>query len=486
MNNLIELLKQHVSVIVLNGETSYLPEKGIALNNFYPIFLSILKAKPNLIEGLENHLNPRLGDLFTSHPVLKSQFLDAIRGNAPASEIESVLSKSILPTLGFLENQAGSSDPDTVVHFIDTQQDAVHSALPSWAGTLLAALGVNTAMGQTAQPSSEITERAPVQEKKTTSLLPIIAIILLGLIAAFWFKACSDKNKQKDMVPAVQSEVSHPAFLQLSTNDKGEMVSCQIYINNQSYIDILQQQIKLIFNHPIGCGALAEASYHTVYIDQDAIPSVLKLIQGTPNVSLNWVGDQLSIQSANPADAERLAGEIKKLAKNMNIMVQKPADISTSVNNSITDAQKALAAINPDTIRALDVATALNMQIINFATASSEIPDVNKSILDQAAALMQRAPQVKLTVTGHTDATGNAEANKKLSQTRAQAVVDYLISKGVDPAQLQAVGMGQEKPIADNSTAEGQFKNRRIEFEVLNTDTGVMRKIDNDGVKTKP
>lgn len=53
---------------------------------------------------------------------------------------------------------------------------------------------------------------------------------------------------------------------------------------------------------------------------------------------------------------------------------------------------------------------------------------------------------------------GNAEANKALSQERAQAVVDYLVSKGVDPAQLQAVGYGQEKPVAENSTKEGQFK----------------------------
>ncbi len=52
----------------------------------------------------------------------------------------------------------------------------------------------------------------------------------------------------------------------------------------------------------------------------------------------------------------------------------------------------ALAEINPEQVRALDVATALNLQIINFDTASSTIPDVNKSILDQAAALMQKAP----------------------------------------------------------------------------------------------
>ena len=125
------------------------------------------------------------------------------------------------------------------------------------------------------------------------------------------------------------------------------------------------------------------------------------------------------------------------------------------------------------------------MQIINFATASSEIPDVNKSILDQAAALLKRASNVHLKVVGHTDASGDAAKNKTLSQDRAQAIVNYLTAQGVDPAQLQAVGVGAEQPRADNETEEGRFKNRRIEFEVLNTDTGVVRSVDDEGIQKK-
>lgn len=75
--------------------------------------------------------------------------------------------------------------------------------------------------------------------------------------------------------------------------------------------------------------------------------------------------------------------------------------------------------------------------------------------------------------------------NKALSQKRAQAVVDYLVKQGVDPAQLQAVGYGSQQPVADNATPEGQFKNRRIEFEVLNTETGIVRAVDNEGVVEK-
>lgn len=196
----------------------------------------------------------------------------------------------------------------------------------------------------------------------------------------------------------------------------------------------------------------------------------------------------MSIQAANSSDAQQLAAKIQPLVRNMTVMTQAaadtamPIDTNAAITTGNTNAEKALAEIKPDNIKALDIATALNMQIINFDTGSATIPDANKSILDQGAALIKRVPEVHLTVKGHTDAVGSAESNKALSQKRAQAVVNYLVQQGVDPAQLQAVGYGQEQPIADNVTPEGQFKNRRIEFEVLNTETGIVREVDDKGI----
>ena len=60
-----------------------------------------------------------------------------------------------------------------------------------------------------------------------------------------------------------------------------------------------------------------------------------------------------------------------------------------------------------------------------------------------------------------------------------------MVAKGVDPSKLQAQGFGQDQPVADNATKEGQFKNRRIEFEVINTETGTVREVDNNGVEEK-
>ncbi|WP_407303276.1 OmpA family protein [Acinetobacter sp.] len=488
-SNLIDLLKQKVSAIVLEGETEYLSEKIQALSSFFPILLSLFKSKPELIGNLQSQLNPRLSDIFATHPDLKQQFLEQVSGTVPTGTIESTLNRSIAPTLGFLESEAGSSEPSAIAHLIETHWPAVSSALPHWAPALLSALGVSVASGHALHQAPEVEPNRVVEEKKKTNFLwPLIALIVLAALLALMFKACSDKEtKPASGVPA-QTATSEPAKLQLSTGSTGDLTTCQLYSGNASYSDILQKEIKQIFNHNIGCGVETNAKYHNEFIDQDAIPSVLKLIQGVPNTSLIWMGDQLYIQTDNPDDAQQLADKIQPLVKNMKVVIQasttisEPVDSETAISAGNTSAEKALAKINPDNIRPLDIATALNMQIINFDTASSNIPDANKSILDQAAALIKRASQVHLTVKGHTDASGDAAANKALSQKRAQAVVDYLVKQGVDPAQLKAVGYGSEQPVADNATPEGRFKNRRIEFEVLNTENGVVRDVDEQGI----
>ena len=83
---------------------------------------------------------------------------------------------------------------------------------------------------------------------------------------------------------------------------------------------------------------------------------------------------------------------------------------------------------------------------------------------EKAKAELSRAD--KIIITGYTDNTGAPDYNLKLSQQRAEAVRAYLISIGVDPNKMVATGGGDTKPIADNSTKEGQAKNRRVEIEV--------------------
>jgi OOP family OmpA-OmpF porin len=86
--------------------------------------------------------------------------------------------------------------------------------------------------------------------------------------------------------------------------------------------------------------------------------------------------------------------------------------------------------------------------------------------LDQAAAVMAEHATITVAVEGHTDSVGSDAYNQKLSERRAQAAVDYLVSQGVDASRLQPTGYGESKPMASNDTADGRAQNRRVDLVV--------------------
>jgi len=73
---------------------------------------------------------------------------------------------------------------------------------------------------------------------------------------------------------------------------------------------------------------------------------------------------------------------------------------------------------------------------------------------------------ITVAVEGHTDSVGSDAYNQKLSERRAQAAVDYLVSQGVDASRLQPTGYGESKPMASNDTADGRAQNRRVDLVV--------------------
>ncbi len=101
---------------------------------------------------------------------------------------------------------------------------------------------------------------------------------------------------------------------------------------------------------------------------------------------------------------------------------------------------------------------------IEFDSGKSTIKRTSNTILDQVANIMKENPVYLLDINGHTDNVGNADKNLTLSQERANAVKAYLEGKGVEAKRMTATGFGDAKPIADNKTASGRTKNRRVEF----------------------
>jgi outer membrane protein OmpA-like peptidoglycan-associated protein len=104
---------------------------------------------------------------------------------------------------------------------------------------------------------------------------------------------------------------------------------------------------------------------------------------------------------------------------------------------------------------------------ITFATDSANVQPQFRPTLDQVADVLDRYNQTYVDVYGHTDSTGSAQYNQGLSERRAGAVADYLVSRGVESARLETLGYGLTQPIASNDTVEGRAENRRVEIKIV-------------------
>lgn len=103
---------------------------------------------------------------------------------------------------------------------------------------------------------------------------------------------------------------------------------------------------------------------------------------------------------------------------------------------------------------------------VHFETGSAHLRKESLNILDSMLESLKRNPSIKLEVRGHTDSTGSRDLNMRLSQRRADAVVEYMVKNGISPERLTSAGLGPDKPVADNDTPEGRRLNRRTEFFV--------------------
>jgi len=104
---------------------------------------------------------------------------------------------------------------------------------------------------------------------------------------------------------------------------------------------------------------------------------------------------------------------------------------------------------------------------IFFNTSSYQLEDKSRTELDKVVTFLQKNPDVRIEFGGHTDDVGADKDNMQLSLKRAEAVYQYILSRGIDPARLKYKGYGETRPVADNATEEGRRQNRRIEFLIL-------------------
>jgi OOP family OmpA-OmpF porin len=180
---------------------------------------------------------------------------------------------------------------------------------------------------------------------------------------------------------------------------------------------------------------------------------VHKLIN--PNLKLISRG-QLRVEGNNVS----VQGEVANEAQRQRIA----SDIAASLNPTyLVRNGLRVGAAEQDLLDA-----ALARRIIEFESGQAVIRPSGLHILDEMAAALRKLTGRKVEVIGHTDNTGLRESNLSLSLARAEAVRAYRAGKAIDPAIFGVSGLGPDRPVADNATADGRARNRRIEFRVAN------------------
>jgi OOP family OmpA-OmpF porin len=187
-----------------------------------------------------------------------------------------------------------------------------------------------------------------------------------------------------------------------------------------------------------------------------APPNWLQHVQRALQPELKQISrGQIDIQG----NVVELKGEVGSEA----LRQQLASQVSTQLNNPTYTVRNGLrvSAAGQELVDAT-----LANRIVEFEPGSATLTATGKGVLDQLIPVLQQLSGRRFEVIGHTDAQGARGANIALSAARADMVKAYLVGKGLPEADISGSGVGPDRPVADNATAEGRARNRRIEFRV--------------------
>ncbi|HOF08151.1 MAG TPA: OmpA family protein, partial [Bacteroidales bacterium] len=153
--------------------------------------------------------------------------------------------------------------------------------------------------------------------------------------------------------------------------------------------------------------------------------------------------------------------------KNYGIAVKKEGYLFHSENFVIPENAQYQEIQKDIYLKPIKVGQSIVLRNIFFDFDKATLRPESKTELENLIKLMNDNPNIKIEISGHTDNIGSAAYNQKLSESRAKAVVDYLIEHGIDKSRLSYMGYGFDKPIAPNDTEEGRQLNRRVEFKIV-------------------
>jgi len=169
--------------------------------------------------------------------------------------------------------------------------------------------------------------------------------------------------------------------------------------------------------------------------------------------------------------------------KSYNVAFNKSGYLFQSISVEVPDSSGIEKTIDDVTLQKVEVGKKIVLNNIFFDSNESTLRPESFSELERAVKLMNDMASLQIEISGHTDNVGSAKSNLQLSEQRAKAVTDFLISKGCDKNRLKYKGYGSIQPIATNNTEAGRQQNRRTEFKVLKVDLSAEQIVTQNEVK---
>ena len=204
------------------------------------------------------------------------------------------------------------------------------------------------------------------------------------------------------------------------------------------------------------------ANHHRPHIEADLTTRTQAALSASPKAVASAEGQIITL-SSEVASEELKAQAGAEAAKIFGVEeVRNLLTLVTVPQPRILTTEERVTAVNCQT----EFSALLGSEQIRFVTAESIINPASFPLLDRLAAASAKCPVVSFEVAGHTDSEGPADMNLVLSKGRSDAVVAYLVKKGVPVERLTSMGYGPNNPIADNASPDGRQKNRRSEFKV--------------------
>ena len=313
------------------------------------------------------------------------------------------------------------------------------------------------------------------------SLLPIIGLVILGALLFLMLRSCQTTKQPvaapvakpvESTAPVAAAANLKPATLSIATDDKGNaLYSCRSQAGSEGVFASIRTALAGVFGTAEKCDFEATKGFAEDLPALDHLPKLAALLKGVPHASISIDGKTVRFNGTDEAVVSKLVNDAKGILPSDFVVEAEPKlNTTEAVANSIDTAKEAMQNLDAQDASASEVVQALNMQIINFATSSNAIPDANKEVLNLAAEKLASLPDAHLKITGHTDSQGNHAFNQKLSERRAAAVRDYLVSKGIASERIEIFGASSDEPVASNATEQGRFQNRRIEFTLIEKD----------------